>query len=128
MKPQTSSPIPDSKFQVPSQWQWHWRTLLRLRDRLRQQTHEHFATAATLQKADDPDFASLASEEHEFQALISEVKSEENLLGEVEAALERLRRGTYGMCAATHRPIPPERLRAVPWTRFTQEAAADLER
>jgi len=128
MKSLTSAHIPDSKFNVPSQWQWHWRTLLRLRERLLQQTHEHFAAAATLQKADDPDFASLASEEHEFQSLVSEVKSEENLLGEVEAALERIRRGTYGMCLATCQPISPVRLRAVPWTRFTQEAAADRER
>src|SRR4051812_34962971 len=70
MKPQTAPLIPDSKFHVSSQWQWHWRTLLKLRDRLLQQAHENFTAAATLQKADDPDLASLASEEHEFQSLI----------------------------------------------------------
>jgi DnaK suppressor protein len=118
----------ESSFQVPAPWRWHWRTLHRLRDQLQQQTREHFVAAATLQKADDPDFASLGSEESEFQALIAEVKSEEGLLSEVLAAIDRLRHGTYGLCEATGQPIAPERLRALPWTRFTRDAAAQRER
>ena len=118
----------DSKFQVPAAWRWHERILRRLRSRLLGQTQEHLAAAENLQKADDPDFASLASEESEFEALIAEVKSEADLLAEVEAALERLRRGTYGICEASHEAIPAARLRALPWTRFRREVAAQRER
>lgn len=128
MNTDSSGQVSDPKRPVPTQWRWHWRTLLRLRARLLGQEHAHLAAARTLQKADDPDFAALASEESEFKALIAEVNSEEGLLAEVDAALGRLQRGIYGFCEATHQPISPERLRAVPWTRFSREAAAARER
>lgn len=34
---------------------------------------------------------------------------------EIDAALGRLEAGTYGICAASGKPIPKERLRAIPW-------------
>jgi phosphoserine phosphatase RsbU/P len=40
------------------------------------------------------------------------------LLGEVDAALERLTRGTYGLCDVCHDPIESDRLIADPLARF----------
>jgi RNA polymerase-binding transcription factor DksA len=37
---------------------------------------------------------------------------------QIEAALDRLRDGTYGTCQECGEPIPTERLVAVPWTAF----------
>ena len=34
---------------------------------------------------------------------------------EIDAALARLDAGTYGICVASGKPIPKERLRAIPW-------------
>ena len=45
-------------------------------------------------------------------------------LREIDAALERIRDGTYGTCAACGRPIPPERLEVVPETPYCVEDAA----
>jgi DnaK suppressor protein len=36
-------------------------------------------------------------------------------LARVERALERVAEGTYGVSEVSGRPIPPERLEAVPW-------------
>jgi RNA polymerase-binding transcription factor DksA len=49
------------------------------------------------------------------------------LIGEVNEALSRIERGTYGRCELTGKPIPADRLDAIPWTRFTAEAEAQLE-
>lgn len=43
---------------------------------------------------------------------------------EIEEALRRLERGTFGVCEMTGEPIPEERLEAIPWARFT--AGAEL--
>jgi sigma-B regulation protein RsbU (phosphoserine phosphatase) len=43
------------------------------------------------------------------------------LLSEVDAALERLALGTYGLCDVCHDPIEPDRLIADPLTRFCLE-------
>jgi len=74
---------------------------------------EHMADAAT--DSYDRDFA------------LSMLCSEQNALYEIEAALDRLAHGTYGMCELTGEPIEPDRLRAIPWTRFSADAQKELE-
>jgi DnaK suppressor protein len=42
----------------------------------------------------------------------------ESAMGEIEAALERLENGCYGICARCAEPIPFERLEVLPMTRL----------
>jgi RNA polymerase-binding transcription factor DksA len=56
------------------------------------------------------------------------ISSEQNALYEIEQALNRMKTGTYGTCELTGKPIPLERLNAIPWTRFTAEAERKLEK
>lgn len=44
-------------------------------------------------------------------------------LSEIESALARIERGTFGICEETDEPIEPERLLAIPWTRLSIEGA-----
>jgi RNA polymerase-binding protein DksA len=39
-------------------------------------------------------------------------------LAEVDAALQRIEDGTYGICEGCGKPIGAERLSAIPWTRL----------
>jgi RNA polymerase-binding protein DksA len=39
-------------------------------------------------------------------------------LAEIEAALQRIEDGTYGICEVCGKPISAERLSAIPWTRL----------
>ena len=41
-----------------------------------------------------------------------------DMLRDVNEALLRLERGEYGLCARCEAPIPPKRLRALPWARY----------
>lgn len=50
------------------------------------------------------------------------------LLFEVEQALERMDEGTYGRCENCGRPIDPERLAALPYTRFCVTCSQRLAR
>ncbi len=59
----------------------------------------------------DPDGATIAFERAQVSALLSDAQRE---LSDIEQALERLRDGTYGMCAHCGKPIAPERLAARP--------------
>jgi DnaK suppressor protein len=45
------------------------------------------------------------------------------LLDEVEHALAKFDAGTYGVSEASGRPIPLQRLRALPWARLDEEEA-----
>jgi DnaK suppressor protein len=44
-------------------------------------------------------------------------------LAEVEAALHRMDRGTYGVCESCGEEIPEVRLRALPWARYCLKCA-----
>jgi len=43
-------------------------------------------------------------------------ENEERLIAEIDAALQRIEDGTFGMCASCGQPIGAERLEAVPYT------------
>lgn len=48
---------------------------------------------------------------------------EQSLIDEIEAALQRINDGTYGICENTGDEISFERLQALPWARFCLEHA-----
>ena len=56
------------------------------------------------------------------------MSSDQDAVYEIEEALKRIEKNTYGICELTGKPIPRARLEAIPWTRFTVEAQAQLER
>jgi RNA polymerase-binding transcription factor DksA len=59
---------------------------------------------------------------------LSLLSSDQDAIYEIEEALKRIEKNTYGICELTQKQIPKLRLAAIPWTRFTVEAQAQLER
>jgi len=51
----------------------------------------------------------------EVQRGESILQNQRRLLAMIEEALVRLREGTYGRCLSCGRPIPQQRLEALPW-------------
>ena len=54
--------------------------------------------------------------------------NERDALLEVEAALLRIRKGTYGVCERSGAMILPSRLDLIPWARFTAEVQTQAEK
>lgn len=54
--------------------------------------------------------------------------SQRGLLKEIDDALARIEKGTYGICEEMGKPISVERLRHTPWARYCIEAARQHER
>ena len=70
--------------------------------------------------------ADVASDIEEQSIDVSIERTKRDRLAEVEAALDRLNRDEYGLCARCGQPIGVERLRAVPWTRYCISCSRDL--
>jgi DnaK suppressor protein len=68
------------------------------------------------------------TETFEMEKNVSLLEQVEEELLEIEAAFQRLERGTYGTCQACGRPIGNERLEALPATRYCIEDQAKAER
>jgi RNA polymerase-binding transcription factor DksA len=113
---------------VDSRWAWHHRTLLHLRDRLMHAHSEHARQAATPPDMRGIDVDEAPRDELDRDVLWAELGHEDDRLFEIDSALSRIREGTYGFCELTGQAIPEERLRAVPWTRYSVAAAAQVEK
>ncbi|MFI5356872.1 MAG: TraR/DksA family transcriptional regulator [Opitutales bacterium] len=123
-----TNPANSSSSEIPAKWAWHYRTLLALRRRLTGEREEHRQNSAGIAEPETNDFADTANDRYERDVLAAEIVLEEGMLSEVEAALQRIRAGTYGLCEVTGKTIPEARLRVLPWTRFTREAAEQMEK
>jgi RNA polymerase-binding transcription factor DksA len=108
---------------VPEQWAWHYRTLMHLRDRLQHAHADHARQAVLPPELDSNDAADSAQDRADRDVLWAELGAENDQLFEIDCALQRIRDGVYGFCETTGLAIPPARLRAVPWTRYSLAAA-----
>jgi len=70
--------------------------------------------------------ASLGSSEFEKGLALAQRTREQ--LAEVERALEKLDGGTYGVCDSCGKPIPPDRMEAIPQTNLCLDCKAKQER
>ena len=71
--------------------------------------------------------ADIGTDNYEQEFALGLMDSERKLLGEIDDALTRIERGTYGICEGTGKPIPKGRLTAQPWARYRVEYARMLE-
>ena len=71
--------------------------------------------------------ADLGTDNYEQEFALGLMDSERKLLREIDEALGRIEKKTYGTCEGTGKPIPKARLRAQPWARYCVEYARMLE-
>jgi len=71
--------------------------------------------------------ADLGSDNYEQEFSLGLMDSERKLLTEIDDALQRIERGTYGICEGTGQLISKARLEAQPWARYSVEYARVIE-
>lgn len=72
--------------------------------------------------------ADLGTDNYEVENTLEIVNSERKLIVEIDDALQRIEDGRYGICEGSNEPIPKERLKAIPWTRYSVAYAILLEK
>jgi RNA polymerase-binding transcription factor DksA len=117
-----------SGAKVDPHWRWHYRALMRLNGRLIDERDHRKGEVSNSLSETHKDPSDTAADKSERDILFAELGMEENAIAEVEAALQRIRDGSYGNCQVTGNPISADRLRAIPWTRYCREAAPRSER
>ena len=72
--------------------------------------------------------ADAGSDAYDRDFALSMLSKEQGSLYEIDEALKRIESGTYGVCENCEKPIRHDRLEALPFTRFTVECQAELEK
>ncbi len=122
--------------EVPAKYRKFYELLVQLRNHVKQGLNMH--AEETLKRSAKDDTGDLSSysqhmadagtETFDRDFALSMVSSEQEALQEIEAAIDRIFKGTYGLCEMTGKQIRDERLMAVPFTRYSMKTQEQLER
>ncbi len=113
---------------IKPEWQKYYKTLLDLRERLMHQMSGLAKESAEEMSSYSLHMADSGTDNFDRDFALSLLSSDQDAVYEIEEALKRIEKNTYGVCELTGKAIPKARLEAIPWTRFTVEAQAQLER
>jgi RNA polymerase-binding transcription factor DksA len=92
------------------------------RDSLRNRAEGGEASAFGMHTAD------AGSDAYDRDFALSLLSQERDSLFEIDAALKKINDGNYGFCEISGKPIPHNRLEALPFARYTVECQAELEK
>jgi DnaK suppressor protein len=113
---------------IKPQWSKFYNHLLELRERLVHQMSGLAKESAEEMSNYSLHMADSGTDNFDRDFALSLLSSDQDAIYEIEEALKRIEKGTYGVCELTGNPIPLNRLEAIPWTRFTVEAQSQLEK
>jgi DnaK suppressor protein len=118
----------NGQVKVKPQWAKYYRHLLELRERLLHQMSGLAKESAEEMASYSLHMADSGTDNFDRDFALSLLSSDQDAIYEIEEALKRIEKNTYGICELTGKQIPASRLDAIPWTRFTVEAQSQLER
>ena len=72
--------------------------------------------------------ADVGSDAYDQDLKLGMAASERKRIRDIEAALVRIKKKTYGVCHLTGEKIPDARLQAKPWAKYTLKSAEKIER
>ncbi len=113
---------------IRPEWAKFYQRLLDLRDQLLRQMNGLAKESAQEMAGYSLHMADSGTDNFDRDFALSLLSSDQDAMYEIEEALKRIEKNTYGICELTGKPIPRSRLEAIPWTRFTVQAQAQLER
>lgn len=125
-----------SSEEVPEKLKKYYKLLIDLRSHVRDEIDLHSSDTLKHSSRDDSgDLSGYGSHEADTGTdnfdrdfALSLVSNEHEALNEIEDAIQRIKKGTYGICEVTGKPIPAARLNAVPFARYSLEGQAEYEK
>jgi len=118
----------NGEIKIKPEWQKFYNRLLELREQLLRQMDGLARESAEEMAGYSLHMADSGTDNFDRDFALSLLSSDQDAIYEIEEALKRIEKNTYGICELTGKAIPRARLEAIPWTRFTVQAQAQLER
>jgi RNA polymerase-binding transcription factor DksA len=123
-----SGPVWTPVDRVKPEWRKFYQNLLELHARLREQMSGLAKESQTEMENYSLHMGDSGTDNFDRDFALSLLSSDQDAIYEIEEALKRIEKGNYGVCEDCGKSIPKARLEAIPWTRFTVEAQARLEK
>ena len=116
-----------AKLNNSGKWASQKQLLIGLRDRLTDQRNGLAKESAKEMESYGVHMADSGTDNFDRDFNLSLLSADQDVIYEIEEALKRIEKETYGTCEITGKLIPQTRLNAIPWTRFRVDAQSELE-
>jgi len=123
----TSAEILGHNGHVEPRFQKYFDKLMETRESLLER-RGHLGSLSPVEEANHSvNLADRATDEYDAGAQFGQFSSDQEAIFEIDQALRRIAEGTFGICEVSGKPIPDDRLNAIPWTRFSKEVEEEIE-
>src|SRR6266446_4523331 len=102
---------------IKPEWAKFYERLVELRDQLLRQMNGLARESAQEMAGYSLHMADSGTDNFDRDFALSLLSSDQDAIYEIEEALKRIEKKTYGVCELTGKQIPKARLEAIPWTR-----------
>ncbi len=96
--------------------------LLRMRKEVLQEVNDSLAASLELGQDGVPDIGDMSANTYSRDVLLNLNEGQRRKIRDIDAALERMARGEYGICLRCEEQIEPRRLQVRPFSRYCVDA------
>jgi DnaK suppressor protein len=102
--------------------------LLQVRDELLAESERAYAASQSLGKDGVPDIGDMSSNSYNQEVLMYLSETQRSRVRDIDAALERMDKGVYGLCVRCEEEIPARRMEVRPFSRYCVDCKAEVEK
>ncbi|NJC88044.1 MAG: TraR/DksA family transcriptional regulator [Desulfuromonas sp.] len=102
--------------------------LLRMRAELFREVSESYATCRELGQDGVPDIGDMSANAYNRDVLFNLSEAQRRQILDIDAALERIAKGEYGVCMNCGESIAPRRMEVRPFSRYCIDCKTDIEK
>ncbi len=101
--------------------------LLQMRDEVLAESERAYAASQSLGKDGVPDIGDMSSNSYNQEVLMNLSETQRSRVRDIEAALERMNKGVYGLCVRCEEEIPSRRMDVRPFSRYCVDCKTEVE-
>lgn len=102
--------------------------LLKMRDDVLAESERAYAASQSLGKDGVPDIGDMSSNSYHQEVLMNLSETQRSRVRDIDAALERMDKGVYGLCMRCEEEIPARRMEVRPFSRYCVDCKAEVEK
>ncbi len=102
--------------------------LLQMREEVLQEAEKAYEASQSLGKDGVPDIGDMSSNSYNQEVLMNLSETQRGRVRDIDAALERIRLGVYGLCARCEEEISPRRMEVRPFSRYCIDCKVEIEK
>ncbi len=102
--------------------------LLQMREEVLQEADKAYEASQSLGKDGVPDIGDMSSNSYNQEVLMNLSETQRGRVRDIDAALERIRLGVYGLCARCEEEISPRRMEVRPFSRYCIDCKVEIEK